>query len=59
MRKSAQQSVQRTGGSLRDLQTFFWLRAFSTSQAFSYPAHTQVTPAVETVEKGGESNKKP
>jgi hypothetical protein len=29
----------------------FWLRVFSTSQALSTPAHTQVTQTVETVEK--------
>jgi hypothetical protein len=38
-------------------QAFFWLRAFSTSQAFSTPAHTRVTQTVETVEKV-EKNKK-
>src|SRR3990172_5725740 len=40
--RAAQQSVHLTGGSLRDLRAFFWLRAFSCSQAFSQPAHKQV-----------------
>jgi hypothetical protein len=44
--KNAQQSVQRTGGSLRHFQAFFWLRAFSTSQAFSQPAHPPLTQIV-------------
>jgi len=34
------------GGSLRDLGAFFWLRAFSTSQTLSTPAHTRVTHTV-------------
>jgi hypothetical protein len=46
LRKACQQSVQRTGGSLRDFQAFFWLRAFSTSQAFSYPTHPPLTQTV-------------
>jgi hypothetical protein len=33
-------------GSLRDLQAFFWLRAFSTSQAFSKPAPPPLTQTV-------------
>jgi len=33
--KVAQQSVHPTLGSLRDLQAFFWLRVFSTSQTLS------------------------
>jgi hypothetical protein len=37
----AQHSVQRTAGSLRDLQAFFWLWVFSTSQAFFYPARVR------------------
>jgi hypothetical protein len=36
--ESAQQGVQRTAGSLRVLQTIFWLQVFSTSSAFSAPA---------------------
>jgi hypothetical protein len=44
--KNAQHSVQRTGGSLRHFQAFFWLRAFSTSQAFSQPAHPPLTQTV-------------
>jgi hypothetical protein len=44
--KAAQQSVHPTCGSRRDLQAFFWLRFFSTSQAFSQPAHTRVTQTV-------------
>ena len=39
-----------TCGSLRDLQAFFWLRVFPTSQALSTPTHTQVTQAVVDVE---------
>ena len=42
----AQQSVHLTCGSLRVLQAFFWLRAFSTSQALSTPAHKQVMQTV-------------
>jgi len=42
----AQQSVHPTCGILRDLQAFFWLRAFSTSQTLSTPAHTRVTQTV-------------
>ena len=44
--RAAQQSVHLTCGSLRDLRAFFWLRAFSCSQAFSQPAHKQVTQTV-------------
>jgi hypothetical protein len=43
---TAQQSVHPTCGSPRDLQAFFWLWAFSTSQSESTPAHTRVTQAV-------------
>jgi len=42
--KASQHSVHPTCGILRDLQAFFWLRAFSTSQALSTPTHTQVSP---------------
>jgi len=42
----AQQSVHPTCGILRDLQAFFWLWAFSTSQTLSTPAHTRVTQTV-------------
>jgi len=38
--------VHPTCGILRDLQAFFWLRVFSTSQAFSQSAHTRVTQTV-------------
>jgi hypothetical protein len=31
---------------VRDLQAFFWLRAFSTPQALSTPAHTRVMQTV-------------
>jgi hypothetical protein len=43
---AAQHRVQRTAGSLRDLEAFFWLRFFSTSQTFSTPAHTPLTQTV-------------
>ena len=43
---SAQQSVHPTSGILRGLQAFFWLRVFSTSQAFFSPAHLRVTQTV-------------
>jgi len=43
---AAQQSVHPTSGSLRDLQVFFWLWFFSTSQTLFTPAHLRVTPAV-------------
>jgi hypothetical protein len=33
-----QQSVQRTAGSLRDLQVFFWLDVFSALKLLSTPA---------------------
>jgi hypothetical protein len=45
--------VQRTVGILRDLQAFFWLRAFSTSQALSTPAHTQVTQTLTRTSQAG------
>jgi hypothetical protein len=38
--------VHPTCGSLRDLQAFFWLRVFSTSQTLSTPTHTRVTQTV-------------
>ena len=38
---SCQQNVQRTAGSLRVLQAFFWLRVFSTSQAFFSPTRVR------------------
>jgi hypothetical protein len=38
--------VQPTGGIRRDLQAFFWLRAFSCSQAESQPAHQRLTHTV-------------
>ena len=41
LHKASQQSVHPTCGILRDLQAFFWLRVFSTSQAFSTPAPAQ------------------
>ena len=44
--KTAQQSVQRIFGSLRDLQAFFWLQVFSTSQTESQPTQNPLTPAV-------------
>jgi len=44
--KASQQSVHPTCGILRDLQAFFWLQVFSTSQALSTPAHTRVTQTV-------------
>ena len=43
---AVQQCVQRTAGSLRDLQAVFWLQVFSTSQSLSTPAHLRVTPTV-------------
>jgi hypothetical protein len=46
--KNAQQSVHPTCGSLRGLEAFFWLRAFSTSQTLSTLAHTRVTQTVDT-----------
>jgi len=52
--KNAQQSVHPTLGILRDLQAFFWLRVFSTSQTLSTPAPARVTQTVETVEKVGD-----
>jgi hypothetical protein len=42
----AQQSVQWMVGILRDLQAFFWLWVFPTSQTLSMPAHTRVTQTV-------------
>jgi hypothetical protein len=36
-KSSAQQSVQWIGGILRDLQAFFWLRAFSALKHFPSP----------------------
>jgi hypothetical protein len=45
-KNTAQQSVHPTCGSLRDLQAFFWLWVFSTSQTLSTPAHTRVTQTV-------------
>jgi len=50
LQNHAQQSVHPTLGSLRDLQAFFWLRVFSTSQTLSTPAPARVTQTVETVE---------
>jgi hypothetical protein len=44
--KTAQQSVQPTGGIRPDLQAFFWLRAFFCSQAESTPAHQRLTQTV-------------
>ena len=44
--RAFQQSVHLTCGSLRGLQAFFWLRAFSCSQTESTPAHKQVTQTV-------------
>jgi len=44
--QATQQSVHLTCGSLRDLQAFFWLRVFSTSQTLSTPAHLRVTQTV-------------
>jgi hypothetical protein len=45
--KAAQQGVQRTAGSLRDLQTFFWLQVFSALRLLSAPAPCPpLTPAV-------------
>jgi hypothetical protein len=38
--------VHPTSGSLRGLGAFFWLRVFSTSQAFFSPAHLRVTQTV-------------
>ncbi len=35
--KAAEQSVQRIGGILRDLPTFFWLRAFPALKHFPSP----------------------
>ena len=46
LHKASQQSVHPTCGILRDLQAFFWLWAFSTSQTLSTPAHTRVTQTV-------------
>lgn len=43
---AAEQSVHWIGGILRDLQTFFWLRVFSTSQIFVSPARQPVTQTV-------------
>ena len=43
--------MQRTGGSLRILQAFFWLRVFSTSQAESTPAHPPLTQTVRAEPK--------
>ena len=36
--KSAQQGVQRTAGTLRDLQAVSWLQAFSALRLLSAPA---------------------
>jgi len=38
--------VHPTLGSLRDLQAFFWLRVFSTSQTLSTPTPARVTQTV-------------
>jgi len=38
--------VQPTGGIRPDLQAFFWLRVFPTSQTLSTPAHPRVTQTV-------------
>jgi hypothetical protein len=38
--------VQRTGGSLRLRQAFFWLRHFSALGVLSRPAHPPLTPTV-------------
>jgi len=40
--------VHPTLGSLRDLQAFFWLQVFSTSQTLSTPAPARVTQTVGT-----------
>jgi len=42
--------VHRTGGICPDLQAFFWLRAFPTSQTFSTPAPPSLTQTVEIVD---------
>jgi hypothetical protein len=47
-RKTAQQSVQPTGGILCRFQAFLWLRAFSCSPAESQPAHQRLTQTVGT-----------
>jgi hypothetical protein len=44
--QATQQSMHPTCGSLRDLQAFFWLWVFSTSQSESTPTHTRVTQTV-------------
>jgi hypothetical protein len=43
--------VHLTGGSLRVFKHFSWLGVASGKMALSFPAHQQVPPAVETVEK--------
>ena len=45
-KKVAQQSVQPTGGILRGLQAFFWLRAFSALGVLSRPTHQRLTQTV-------------
>ena len=55
---AAEHSVHPTGGSLRVFRHFVWLEVGSVKAALSRPAHQRVTPAVETVEKVGESSTK-
>jgi hypothetical protein len=47
--KNAQHSVQRTAGSLRDLQAFSRLQAYTALKQFS--RQPPLTQTVETVEK--------
>jgi hypothetical protein len=46
LHKAPQQSVQRTGGSLRVFQAFFWRWFFPTSQTLSTPTHPPLTQTV-------------
>jgi len=45
-KKTAQQSVHPTGGSLRVFKQFAWLEVGSVKMPFLRPAHQRVTQAV-------------